>query len=156
MAAATGLINRFKGRQGYPVGGILIGGTPLTPAAVDFNTLLGQGTAQTISSGSTINGPGGVTLLSASTGIAVFPMSGGPVAGVGKTIVITSVSSGVQIKAPAGASFDPSTNTVIKSTYPMTIELMGLSTLKYTIVGVSPPSTAGVATNFGITLSTTT
>lgn len=156
MAAGTGFLNRFKGKQSYPVGGIWIGGTQLTPSGLDLNTLAGSGTAQTITTGSTINGPGGVTSISATTAIAVYPMTGGPVAGVEKTIVITSVSSGIQIKAPAGASFDPSTNTVIKSTYAMTIKLMGLSTTKYTIQSVAPPSTAGVAVNFGITLSTTT
>lgn len=97
-----------------------------------------------------------ISALTASSAIAIFSMSELPRPGLEREINVLSVSSGVFLKAAPGASFDASTNTVIKSTYAQRISLLGLTTAKWQITGVYPDTTAGGAPVGGITLSTTT
>lgn len=143
---SNGFLQRFQGKisaaalwvAGYPQAG--------PGSAVAYSTAAGE---QTL-------GPEKVSLITASSALSVFDLGSPPYPGVEKDIHIVSVSSGVFIKAAAGTAFDPSTNTVFKSTYAMLVSLIGETSLKWGIKSVFPPSTAGVATNGGITLSTTT
>lgn len=101
----------------------------------------------------TLAGSGAIETINASSAISIWTMGYGPTPGREQVIDLITVSSGAFIKAAAGASFDPSTNTVIKSTYAESITLLGLSTTKWAIKSVFPGTTLGGS---GITLSTTT
>jgi len=118
----------------------------------------GQGSviAYTTAGTQTISGQSAFATIASSSVISIWQMGSPPAPGAEFVMDIISVSSGVFIKASSVASFDPSTNTVIKSTYAMTITLIGLSSVKWGIKSVYPPSTIGVAPLAGITLSTTT
>lgn len=142
----SGFTQRFRGKiqaTQFWLQGIPLMGAP--GAAVSYST---DGT-QTIA-----NEP--ISSINASSAISIWTLSAAPMPGVRKTIELTAVSSGAFIKAKAGTAFDASTNTVIKSTYPMRIELIGVTTLRWSILQAYPDSTAGGAPVGGITLSTTT
>lgn len=130
-----------------------VSGSPtLSPA--DLATIDGVATVQALTTASTTttaNGPGGVTSIVSSSALTIWNLSA-PSAGVAKTLVL-AVSSGVFVKAFAGASFDGSTNTVFKSTVNSQVELIGLSSVAYRILGTYPGSTLAASI---LTLSTTT
>lgn len=96
-----------------------------------------------------------LSAINAASAASVFTLGGMPVAGLEKILDLT-VSSGVFIKAAAGSCFDPSTNTVFKSTYAQRLTLIGISSVAWRIRGVYPDTTAGGAPVGGGTLSTTT
>lgn len=128
--------------------------SPSTVSPADLNTLVGVGSAQSLTTASTtttINGPGGLTSINSSSAITVWTLSA-PAAAVEKILDLT-VSSAILIKAAAGAAFDQSTNTVIKSTQNSRITLVGISSIAYRIGSVYPGSTLA---NSILTLTTTT
>lgn len=145
--AATGFNQRWKGKIKAAV--LMVGPTFFNgPQSVQsYSTASGV-------SGQTIGQQASIANISASSGGAVFTLSD-PLPGIDLDLVLAPTSA-IFIKASAGTAFDASTNTVIKSTYAMMLTLTGISTLAWRIQGVFPPSTAGVAPNSGITLSTTT
>lgn len=140
----NGIMQRFKGK--IAAAALFLGGV--------YQYGPGSRVAYSTAGTQTL-GAEGIASINASSGISIFSMADLPSAGQTKVFDLT-VSSGVFIKAAAGASFDASTNTVIKSTYSQRITLRGLSTAKWTIVDVYPDSTAGGAPVGGVTLSTTT
>lgn len=111
---ATGFTQRFKGK--IAAAELWIGGQD-------------QSSVDAPSTDSTLGAVRTSRIISSSgAGIYTVPR---PVPGLDRTISITSVSSGVFLKAASGVSFGViggSTMTVMKSTVPMTIELAGLST----------------------------
>lgn len=145
--AATGFNQRWKGKVKAAV--LMVGPTFFNgPQSVaSYSTASGV-------AGQTIGQQASVVNVSGSSGMAVFTLSD-PQPSIDLDLVL-SPTSGIMIKASPGTAFDASTNTVIKSTYPMLLTLTGISTLAWRVQGVFPPSTAGVAPNSGITLSTTT
>lgn len=153
--APNGFVNRSKGKSSFQtlwIGNSNQGGP---------GSYLAYSTAAvTPGSGTTVIGqlgPESISGVNASSGLTIWTLTALPVPGVRKQITLLNNVSGVFIKAPAGASFDQSTNTVIKSTYaPATITLIGLTSAKFAIQDVYPDTTAGGAPVGGITLSTTT
>ena len=145
MAGPSGFTTRQKGKVTFAA--LWLGASPQYGggAAVSYSTV-----------GTQTLGKEKLSLITASSGIAIFSMSELPVMGLERTINMISVSSGVFLKAAAGASFDASTNTVIKSTYNQRINLIGVSSAKWQINSVYPDTTAGGAPVGGITLTTTT
>ena len=141
---SNGFVQRFKGR--VQAAQLWLAGVPMNgpQSVLAFTT-----------ASATITPPSAIATLTATTGISVFTLGYAPLFGQELSLAVISVSSGVQIKAAAGTSFDPSTNTVIKSTQVQTITLLGVSTTKWSIKSVFPPSTLSTLIN-GITLSTTT
>lgn len=141
----TGFQNRYKGKNAFPIGGIWIGGVQVNASGADINTVVGSGTtagvAYTTAGTQTIAGAGGVATIAASSGIAIFALGASPILGVEKTIQIIQNSTKVFLKAAAGTSFDPSTNTVIASTLTPTLTLIGVSSLRWAIKGTFPPTT---------------
>ncbi len=150
--APNGFVQRWKGKVALPVGGLFIGGVSVTPSAADLNTVLAAGTLTAYTTAGTQNIAAGNATISASSALSIFSMLEAPKVSVERVLSLILVSSGVFIKAAAGTSFDPSTNTVIKSTYAQQITLFGLSTTKWSIKSVFPVSTIGGT----LTLSTTT
>lgn len=156
----TGFMNRYKGKQSFPIGGIWIAGTQVNASGADFNSMLGQGSTSAASltpaANSTMNGSGVSNIISA-TAASVYTLAAPIGPGVEKTIALTQVSSGVKIKAAAGTNFGVtaagSTTTVIGSTTLMNIALESISTLSWAIVAAWTGSTATIATP---TLTTTT
>lgn len=152
--AATGFVRRWKGKENIPIGSLWIGGVQMNASGADLNTLVSQGSTATVAyttAGSqSILAAGGVNTIAASSAVAIFSLAAAPIAGVEKTIQLIQNSSKIFLKASAGASFDASTNTVIASTLLPTITLIGVSSVKWTIKGMFPPTT----TQF--VLSTTT
>lgn len=141
---ATGFVQRFKGK--------------IAAAALWFNgaQVFGPGAYVAYSTAGTQTiGAQALAKITASSAISIFTMSDLPAPGLEKFFDL-AVTSGMFLKAASGASFDNSTNTVIKSTYNMRLNLMGLSSAKWAIMGVYPDTTAGGAPVGGITLSTTT
>jgi hypothetical protein len=126
------------------------------------SALMGQGARQSYSTAAVTGslpigtlGAEALQTINASSAISIFTMTDTPTPGEPKMLDLV-VSSGVFVKAAPGTSFDPSTNTVLKSTYSMRVQLVGLSSNKWSIVNVFPMSTAGGAPLGGLTLSTTT
>lgn len=142
--APNGFTNRSKGKATFQA--VWFGGS----AQYGSGSRVAYSTA-----GTQALGLEGICSINASSGASVFSMSELPAPGLTKMFDLT-VSSAVFIKAAAGASFDASTNTVIKSTYTGRITLRGLTTAKWTIVDVYPDTTVGGAPVGGVTLSTTT
>lgn len=141
----SGFNQRWKGKIAAAqlwIGGVAQNG----PSAV---------TAYSTAGTQTLAGSGAIETINASSALSIFTMGYGPSPGREQVIDLIVVSSGAFLKAAAGASFDPSTNTVIKSTYAQSITLIGLSTTKWAIKGLFPPASTLVGGS-GITLSTTT
>ena len=147
---SNGFVQRFKGK--ISAASLWLGGTQqFGPGAVGvYSTNSVASTA-----GILISGAGASNTINASSAISIFALNFPPVQGSEFELGLINVSSGVFIKASPGTSFDPSTNTVIKSTYAMMITLVGLSTLKWGIKSVFPPPSTLVGGS-GLTLSTTT
>lgn len=144
MAGPSGFVTRFKGK--VTAAALWLGkSAQFGPGSVVAYTTAGT---QTL-------GYEGAATINASSAVSIWQMSDLPSPGMRKFYDLT-VSSAMFLKAASGASFDGSTNTVIKSTYNMRLELRGLSTAKWSIVGAYPDTTAGGAPVGGITLSTTT
>lgn len=146
MAGPNGFVQRWKGK--------VVGAAYWVSGA---GQVFGNGSAITYSTtGTQTMGQEAVSLINSSSAISIFSLSGAaPVHGIEKQIHLLTVSSGVFIKAGPGTSFDPSTNTVIKSTYAMMITLLGESSVKWGIKAVFPPPSTLVGGS-GITLTTTT
>lgn len=141
---ASGFVTRSKGKSSFQslwIGGAQIGGP---------GTVVAYSTA-----GTQTLGAERVSQITGSSGASVFTMGTPPPIGVEKLIAIVSVSSAIFVKAPTGYSFDPSTNTVFKSTYAQQVAVVTLTTAKLSISGVWPPPSTLVGGS-GITLSTTT
>jgi hypothetical protein len=145
MAGPSGFVTRVKGKATYAALWLGASAQYGNGAYVAYST-----------AGTQTLGREKVSSINASSGASVFTMSELPVPGLEREINMITVSSAAFLKAAAGASFDASTNTVIKSTYTQRISLLGLTTAKWQITGVYPDNTAGGAPVGGITLSTTT
>lgn len=143
---ANGFTQRFRGK--VQATQLWLQGIPLL-GAPGVNASYSTAGTQTLG-----NEP--ISSINASSAISIWTLGSAPVPGVRKVLELTAVSSGAFIKAAAGTAFDASTNTVMKSTYPMRIELVGVSTVRWSIVQAYPDTTAGGAPVGGITLSTTT
>lgn len=141
---ATGFTQRFKGK--ITGAALWLGGAPV----------YGPGSRVAYSTAGTQNiANEAISSINASSAMSIWSMTGLPAPGLQKVFDLT-VSSGAFIKAAAGASFDASTATVIKSTYAMRLTLMGLSSAKWSIIDVYPETTLGGAPVGGVTLTTTT
>lgn len=141
----SGIMQRFKGK--IQATSFFLGGSPVygAGAAVDYST-----------AGTQTLGLEGVSRIAASSGASVFTMAQPPFPGAEKHVYFQQISSAAFVKAASGASFDPSTNTVFKSTYaPMMVTLIGITTAKWGIKGVFPPPSTLVGGS-GIALTTTT
>lgn len=131
----------------------LTGNPNLTPADLLTVDGAGGGAAYSTAGTQTIAGAVGVQTITSSSALSIWTLGALPYNGAELTLAIILNSSGVFIKAAAGSSFDPSTNTVMKSTIASQITLVGISTAKWAIKSVFPASTFA---NSGLTLSTTT
>lgn len=141
----SGFQQRFKGK--VSAGALWLGGAPQ----------FGAGSVIPLTTNAALNIPNvGTATLVSSSAATVWQMLGAPQQGLEMEIVTLNVANSVFIKAAPGTSFDPSTNTVIKSTQAQNIAMIGLSTVKWSIKSVFPASSAGGAPLGGITLSTTT
>lgn len=144
---ATGFVQRFKGK--IAVAAAWFGGVQeFGPGTLFVGT--------TALAALTVPAANGAATIASSSALTIWTLGQSPVAGAELEISLIQVSSGVFIKAAAGTSFDPSTNTVMKSTAARTITLYGLSTLKWAIKSVFPGDTVGTISPSGITLTTTT
>jgi hypothetical protein len=142
--APTGFNQRWKGK--ITAASLWLGGTQEYGSGAVY-----AGT----SDASTIPFQYGSAVVASATAAAVYQMQQMPSPGAEFEFIITSVSSGIFLKAASGASFDASTNTVIKSTYAQTITLYGRSTVKWSVKSVFPAASTLIGGS-GITLSTTT
>lgn len=146
MAGPSGFIQRWKGK--VAVAAAYFGGVQEFGAGSLF--------VGTTAGAQTIPATNGAASIASSSAISIWTIGAIPQAGAELEIALISVSSGVFIKAAAGTSFDPSTDTVMKSTGARTITLYGLSSLKWAIKSVFPGDTVGNISPTGITLTTTT
>ncbi len=143
---ATGFVQRWKGKTltqllGLGSGGMTLYSVTGTPniAPADIAGLAGAGTVTAYSTqGATISG-NGVANISSTAAIIAMKLAQ-PIAGARKVLAFTSVSSGIQIVSTGGATFD-GTNTVLATTQGAQINLLGLSTARWLITGIVPPST---------------
>lgn len=153
--AANGFVGRDLGK--VKVQQLWLGKQALNgaPSVANLSTVAGVG--QTI--------PEQAHLVNiASSAASVFPMQALPGKGQEQRLNLIPSTTGagaIFVTAPAGLGFgfstlDPSTFNTIKSTYPMVLTLIGVSSLRAGIGSVFPQSTAGVAPLSGVTLSTTT
>lgn len=146
MAGPSGFNQRWKGK--IAAAAAWFGGVQeFGPGSLFVGTTAGS---------QTIPAANGAASIVSSSAISIWQIGAVPQPGVELEISLLTVSSGVFIKAAAGTSFDPSTNTVMKSTGARTITLFGLSTLKWSIKSVFPGDTVGNISPTGLTLSTTT
>lgn len=145
---ATGFQQRWKGK--IAIAAAWFGGVQEFGVGSGFS-----GTDATVTK--TIPASAGSASLTASTGIAtaIWTLGAVPQPGQELEIALTTISSGIFIKAAAGTSFDPSTNTVMKSTYAQMITLYGLTTAKWAIKSLFPPPSTLIGGS-GVTLTTTT
>lgn len=170
--ANNGVMQRFKGRVSFPVGGLSIAGVAVNASAADFNTAIGWGSVglSTTSTAAPVQlssgRAAGVDLLEpvALTGGSIYRLPP-PFAGAQKVIaystlngstvlfVTASTAGAVVFKGVgstgstatfAGASGSTLSNT-FKSTQSVTVELLGLSTSQWLFNGCIP-STGGVLT----------
>lgn len=155
---ATGFTQRWKGKVlaqllGIGSGGMTlysVSGTPnITPA--DLASIAGNGLITAYSTQGAVLPNNGVSNIS-STGVKSSMTLGLPAAGVTKTLAFTTVSSGIQVVSSTGATFD-GTNSVMLSTTPGQVVMRGLSTARWLIESVFPPSTIA---NSILTLGTST
>lgn len=150
MAGPSGFVQRFKGK--VQMAELWLGNSQVSgPGAFQAYTTAAGTNGLSIGQIGTERLSG----ISATSGASVFALTQAIPPGVEKIITITTVSSAAFIKAPAGMSFNQSTQTVIKSTYESQIALVGMSSVSIRISGVWPPASTLVGGS-GITLSTTT
>ncbi len=128
---ATGFVSRWKGKvtaASFWMGGFCY-------SAVEAATI-GAQAASTLGNNAISN-----VISSSGAGIYNVPP---PIAGLERTLAVTSISSGVFFKAASGTSFGiigTSTMNVLKSTTVMTITLMGLSSVLWQVKSVWSTST---------------
>lgn len=151
---ATGFVQRWKGK--VTAAQLWLAGTQITASGTDINTLAGSGsTVSSYSTDGSVSGYGAKTLTSSSNA-NTFTLPA-PVRSAEMQLCMTSVSSGIFIKAASGSSFGVtaagSTSIVMKSTTIMSIALAGLSTSLWGIMSAWSTSTSIIAQP---TLSTTT
>jgi len=131
---ASGFVDRWKGK--------------ITPARIDVGSgglrqYVVQSSAATAATVPPSLPNSGLSVLVDSSGSAVFTLQA-PVAGVEKQIALSTVSSGAII-ASTSATFD-GTNPVLKALSTLGsvggagVSLIGLSTARWTIVGLFPSS----------------
>lgn len=145
---ASGFVQRFKGKATFDASSLWLAGTPL----------FGPGSVQTLSTASATNSiaqGAGISILTASSVIAIFRVPVPAYASQERTLQL-SVSSGIFITVSTagavGINGQSSVNT-IKSTQNSVVVLEATSTTNWAITSVYPGSTL---VNSILTLSTST
>lgn len=169
---ANGFVQRFKGKINLAAGGLWVAGSQCNASGADLNVNLGWGTVQTTTSSTaapvqlTTSRVGGIDVF------APVPLTGGsimrlppPIGGVSKVVqfstingstimFLTASTAGAVVFGGVGstgstAGFGGTGGTTLSNTVKTTqsgqIELMGLSTAAWLVVGVLP-STVGAFT----------